>query len=675
MKKFIVFIIFYLLLTVFNYAQNLLPLNPVLPLEVTDITVDNNGNILAAVSGSKNTLNSFTHGAVFITGNLETWSIFGDDFDGFAVTSLAVNQGGDVFAGTDSGGVYRTIDTGSTWNQIITGLTSLRIIGLNSDIPGYLFACSKDSGIFRSTDNGDSWTAVNNGLSSKVIQTFLADSEEDIFCGTGMDPVTSNLGIFKSTNYGNDWTQVFGGDRVYSLTINPVIEIYFGAANSAVIFSNDKGNSWDYKPGASAFKTIAADVQGNLYGGTSGGGGAVYSSTDNGNSWQYDSTGFIGDVRVIKEITVTASTDKSINKSQAGTQIVVGHSEGFEVRKQEYVWERQVRGMDLSDCRLIAFRKAQNSQELNELLVGGDFGILALFAYNGFWFPLSGGINSISNADILEVNPQTGKIFASGKPIFGNSKALYRWDDQLSQPDVISGLPNYELAGIAFTDDPNDLIVALKNGQVFLSPNNGDSFNEMTGNLPTDNNRWIQYCNNTIFVAKESGELYSSSDDGKTYNLISNGLPTGFIANDMYCNDNLIIVVGSMGIYISENGQPFVLDNSSDSPSNIVDIEVLPTSDRPKYSKLGKIDLDSKNIADMTVVDEDGHVFEYTAEGWVEKRYYHASIDLNLTDERRKANKSWSSHLVFLKFFALTKLYIKTKITYIQTPQRLPHLL
>ena len=63
-------------------------------------------------------------------------------------------------------------------------------------------------------------------------------------------------------------------------------------------------------------------------------------------------------------------------------------------------------------------------------------------------------------------------------------------------------------------------------------------FTDITGNLPSGNNSWVQYCNNTIFVAKESGELYSSSDGGTTYNIISNGLPTGFIANDMYCDDN-----------------------------------------------------------------------------------------------------------------------------------------
>ena len=214
MKKFNVFIIICLLFTSIDFAQTLQPLNPISQLDVCDIAVDNNGNILAGVDGSGDITNSFTHGAVFISEDHETWSIFGDDFDKFGVTALTVNQNGDVFAGTDSGGVYRTLDTGSTWNQINTGLTSLRIIRLNSDIPGYLFACSKDSGIFRSTDNGDTWTAVNNGLTSNIIQTFITNSDGDIFCGTKMDPVTSRFGIFKSTNKGDEWKQAFDGDIV-----------------------------------------------------------------------------------------------------------------------------------------------------------------------------------------------------------------------------------------------------------------------------------------------------------------------------------------------------------------------------------------------------------------------------------------------------------------------------
>ncbi len=620
MKKFNVFIILCLLFTSIDFAQTLQPLNPISLLDVRDIAVDNNGNILAGVDGSGDITNSFTYGAVFISEDLESWNIFGDDFDKYGVTAITVNQNGDVFAGTDSGGVYRTLDTGSTWNQINTGLTSLRIIKLNSDIPGYLFACSKDSGIFRSTDNGNTWTAVNNGLTSNIIQAFITNSDGDIFCGTGIDPVTSNLGIFKSTNFGNDWTQVFDGDRVYSLIINPVNEIYYGATNSAVIFSSDKGNSWDYKPGASAFRALAADVQGNLYGGTSGGGGAVYLSTDNGNSWQYDSTGFIGDVNVIKEIPVAGTTAKSISKTQAATQIVIGHGVGFEVRKQDHVWEPKVRGMDLTDCKLIAFREAKSSLELNEIIVGGDFGIMTLFAFNGIWSPLSGGTNRLASADVLEVNHQTGKVYASGKPIFGNSKALYRWDNQMSQPDAISGLPNFEIAGIAFTENQNDLIVALKNGKVFLSPDDGSSFNDITGNLPSGNNSWVRYCNNTIFVAKESGELYSSSDGGATYNIVTNGLPNGFIANDMYCDNNIVIVVGNMGIYVSEEGQPFILDNSTNSPTNeILNLGVFTTSHLLIGSNLSKINFVGQNIADMTVVDRDGRVFEYKDHQWIER--------------------------------------------------------
>ena len=225
----------------------------------------------------------------------------------------------------------------------------------------------------------------------------------------------------------------------------------------------------------------------------------------------------------------------------------------------------------------------------------------------------------------------------------------------MSQPDAISGIPNFELAGIAFTDNQNDLIVALKNGKVFLSPNNGGSFNDITGNLPSGNNSWVQYCSNTIFVAKESGELYSSSDGGTTYNIISNGLPTGFIANDMYCDDNLMIVVGSMGIYISENGQQFMLDNSNDSPkNNIVDLEVLPTSDLSKDRKFGKINFDGKNIADMTATDYKGRVFELTPEGWIERKSARMLNNINLDNVPpiTKVNKTRTKRGNFFEILA-----------------------
>ena len=67
------------------------------------------------------------------------------------------------------------------------------------------------------------------------------------------------------------------------------------------------------------------------------------------------------------------------------------------------------------------------------------------------------------------------------------------------------------------------------------------------------------------------------------------------------------------------------------SPTNdIVDLEVLPTSDLSKDRKFRKINFDGKNIADMTATDYKGQVFELTPEGWIERKSARMLNNINL---------------------------------------------
>ena len=80
------------------------------------------------------------------------WQQTNGPFGGI-VLSLAINSGGDLFAGADSyGGVYRSSDNGANWSQINTGLTYPYILSLAINSGGDLFAGTSGGGVFRSVE-------------------------------------------------------------------------------------------------------------------------------------------------------------------------------------------------------------------------------------------------------------------------------------------------------------------------------------------------------------------------------------------------------------------------------------------------------------------------------------------------------------------------------------------
>jgi hypothetical protein len=76
-----------------------------------------------------------------------TWTQVNSSFTN-PVTSLAVNSGGQVYAGGFGGGVVGSTDDGATWTQLNTGLTDLGVEALGVGPSGYVFAGTR-SGVFR----------------------------------------------------------------------------------------------------------------------------------------------------------------------------------------------------------------------------------------------------------------------------------------------------------------------------------------------------------------------------------------------------------------------------------------------------------------------------------------------------------------------------------------------
>jgi photosystem II stability/assembly factor-like uncharacterized protein len=146
-----------------------------------------------------------------------------------------------LFAGTDSGGVYLTTDDGATWTQANRGLPDGGIgCFLVRNIKGVpcIFAGTKTTRdtIFLSTNSGADWVGMSNGLSGWGCGAFGV-------MGTDIYVALSTL-LFRSTDEGAHWTKCGEGFQITSITTSDT-NLFFGTSGGGgVLFSSNKGATW-----------------------------------------------------------------------------------------------------------------------------------------------------------------------------------------------------------------------------------------------------------------------------------------------------------------------------------------------------------------------------------------------------------------------------------------------
>ena len=84
-----------------------------------------------------------------------------------------------VVASTFGKGVFVSNDNGDNWQDQNKGLTDLnvRVVAIDSEIPGLLYAGTSSEGFFRSKDSGRTcWSSINNGLPNLSVRTISFDT-------------------------------------------------------------------------------------------------------------------------------------------------------------------------------------------------------------------------------------------------------------------------------------------------------------------------------------------------------------------------------------------------------------------------------------------------------------------------------------------------------------------
>jgi photosystem II stability/assembly factor-like uncharacterized protein len=230
---------------------------------VTALAINQNGDLFAGTTGVPSPVKIFRsqddgdHWELLDTGDTEGYT-----------DVLAVHPNGDIYAATFHGMYSRLIystDNGDTWydTNLRTGLT-IRAIIFNSQ--GHVYICSirhdeSMGGVLYTTDRGVTWHQTNWSIYESAYTLLLISDDHFI--------ATTDHQVFESIDNGYTWNEIYTSEEsigFYSLTKKEDDFIVASTYRNGLYFSTDCGRSWiqsslnDFH-----FAPIAFDSTGNVY--------------------------------------------------------------------------------------------------------------------------------------------------------------------------------------------------------------------------------------------------------------------------------------------------------------------------------------------------------------------------------------------------------------------------
>lgn len=207
---------------------------------VSDLCVDNNGDIYANVFfRGQGIYRSQNQGA--------TWEQLNAGLINQLTTSVAVDDQGNIYAGTAEGGVFLKAFDQSSFIQINLHQVMSQVLSIYIAQDKTIYICSAGGGLFRKNQSVSEWKQANSGLPLDHSIPLGFDSNNNFYMGNYYS------GFFRSTDDGNNWFPVayyFGGSHHFSflahknyILLGPTVEFAFWGM---LYKSTDRGESWEY---------------------------------------------------------------------------------------------------------------------------------------------------------------------------------------------------------------------------------------------------------------------------------------------------------------------------------------------------------------------------------------------------------------------------------------------
>lgn len=538
-------------------------------LGVSGIAIDpTDPDIIYCATGDGDGTDTYAIGVIKSTDGGGTWNTTGLDWQTTAARTTRTlrmhpTDPLTLFCATNNG-LWKTEDGGNNWFEAAAG--SFHDVEFKPDDPGIVYACGDQ--FFRSLNGGLSFDLSDAGLPapSEVNRMRIAVSAADPFkvyvlCGRQDDD--GFLGLYRSTDGGSSFVErsnapnIFGyednggdsgGQSWYDMALcadpNNADVIYAGGVN--VWKSVDGGANWNirshwYFTGADPY--THADIHSlDIVGGKllCGSDGGLFASTNGGSDWTDVSDGLqitqfyrLGGSPMDASMMIAGAQDNGMNLMANGGWAHVQGADGMEGAidpqdPQTIYGESQFGGLSRSDdggqtFNGIGWDIGEQGAWVTpfvidpldpQTLVAGFINVFRSNDRGDSWYPLT-DLTTDETIRALAIAPNDNTVIYCANP-----STFYRTlNDGNDWQDVSDGLPGNRVAAIAV--DPQNaahLFVCVggftEGTKVYESTDSGDSWNNISGNLPNVPVNSIVYQNGTddgLYVGTDLGVFYTDN--------------------------------------------------------------------------------------------------------------------------------------------------------------------
>jgi photosystem II stability/assembly factor-like uncharacterized protein len=464
----------------------------------------NNGlglTLVAALACSDTSIFSGGYYGVYVSDDTgQSWTNISGALSGVQVTSLALETGGGIFAGTPRGVFYST-NRGATWEQRNSGLAA-DTSALNLAIaPGgeILMSTSRNLGIYKSTDHGLTWTKKSTGIPNGYNAELMISPAGHAFASI------QHAGLSRSTDLGDSWLPVTNGllqNDVRALSYSGQGALYAGEYGGGVSRSTDAGLSWVrgiQGMSATHVTALAHSANGQLFAATSGSG--IHRSTDDGHMWSELNTGLSN----VDARSVVVSSGNVVYAGTFGGGVFRSDDDGL-------TWSQKVSGMG-------------NTEVYTFLTFGADTvlagcrntGIFRTTDRGENWVPSDSGFpTSVTVHCLTQFDGQKIAAGTSSVGVYITTDGGRYWQQSSS------GLPSAAVRSICATS-PTVLFAGTDGSGTFRSTDGGASWQ-----LADASNENMTYAiastsDGKLFVGGNNG-VHLSTDNGGSWVDVITGL-------------------------------------------------------------------------------------------------------------------------------------------------------
>ncbi|RKU20619.1 hypothetical protein C6503_05650 [Candidatus Poribacteria bacterium] len=528
----------------------------------------------------------------------ETWNALGNFLPrgyatGLVITDEAQQQDSPsivMYLALLDKGIFRSTDAGKQWTPIKDGLTGKRIYAIAA-VENTMFA-GTNRGLYRL--NSGVWDQLPMGTAKAIYA--LEAFEKNLYVSAGPDLFTTTKtaeenaslnSIYHSTDFGTSWTDITPKDESVlirtptGIRLLPVDEMSLTQSVGGIGVTNpsytDDGQTWtNFESDLRAFTLnkqplVAVDEQTFYRAGIFG----VHRTTDGGNSWHSFTNGMAGTMTldlVLFNDRLYAHTGEGIFQSTDGgnsweSVYESPYSGFFAFAKLKVVDNVLYVIMDEGD-NLRILRLSADGNRLVPVESIPDFDGEALVME--FWTEahfealkqasLAAGHPVIKNVPaslyLLDIYGGIGGFAVSGETFYIEFLGrLFRWrpgDTEWTNTGLVDiGKRSdtqlnkgFKLAAAAET-----IYVGKRDGRLFQSFDGGDSWRDVTSNLPLRFNSFkkIIFVGSTVYVATDKGVLASRA--GTHWRVITDKVGAHIVIDKFAVDGTKVYGIGDIGVY------------------------------------------------------------------------------------------------------------------------------